>query len=68
MATITFEYDGSSDVARKAIDFLVSSGIFKTKSDEMSLSEDTLEAMKELEDGGGLIFEDYEDYEKNILK
>ena len=68
MATITFEYDGRSEVAKKAIDFLVSSGIFKTKHEEVSLDDETLEAMKELEEGGGLLFEDYEDYERNILK
>ncbi|MBQ8761042.1 MAG: hypothetical protein IJZ06_06440 [Bacteroidales bacterium] len=68
MATITFEYDAKSEVARKAIDLLVSSGIFKTMSEDVSLSDDTLEAMRELEEGGGQLFEDYEDYEKNILK
>ncbi len=65
MATITLSYDEESAGARGILDVVLSTGFFKQ---EYEPNEETLEAIREIEEGRGLRFKNFEDYKNNILK
>ena len=69
MATITLTYDGRNSVAQKALDFLLSLGIFdiRTSTSTMSAAEKrTRKAIEELDNGKGIVCNSFEDYLKAV--
>ena len=64
MATITLTYDARSSVAQKALDFLLSLGIFKPqKPDTVSAAEKkTRKAIAEIQSGKGVVCHSFEEY------
>ena len=55
MATITLNYDANSDVAQKALDFLLSLGVFQKRTTMSAAEKLTQKAIKELESGKGIV-------------
>lgn len=49
MAKITFEYDSKSEIAKKIIETLLMSGIFKEKNDESPYDPDFVERIRKTE-------------------
>lgn len=70
MATITLTYDGRNSIAQKALDFLLSLGIFNVgtnSSTTMSAAEKrTRKAIEELDNGKGIVCNSFEDYLKAV--
>lgn len=67
MKTITLSYDGSSSVAKKGLEYILSLGVFKVVED-YEPNEETLEAMKELREGGGTVYNSVEEMINDALK
>ncbi len=68
MATITLSYDANSSLAQKALDFILSLGLFKaSKSASTSSSEKkTMKAIEEINSGKGIVCDSFEDYLKAV--
>lgn len=68
MATITLTYDARSSLAQKALDFLLSLGLFKTgTAPAMSAAEKkTRKAIKEIQSGKGVVCHSFEEYLKAV--
>lgn len=66
MATITLNYDANSDVAQKALDFLLSLGVFQKKTTMSAAEKRTQKAIKELESGKGIVCNSFDDYLKAV--
>ena len=49
MATITLDYDGRNTQAQKALDFILSLGIFRTSNSSVQKKESLLKKRKELD-------------------
>ena len=64
MATITLTYDARSSVAQKALDFILSLGIFQPKTaDTVSAAEKkTRKAIAEIQSGKGVVCHTFEEY------
>ncbi len=66
MATITLKYDARNSIAQKAIDFLLSLGVFE-KEERMSAAEKrTRKAIEELDNGKGTVCNYFEEYLKAV--
>ena len=66
MATVTLRYDARNDIARKALDFLLSLGLFQRKDTLTAAEKRTLKAIDELENGKGTVCNTFEDYLKAV--
>ena len=64
MATITLTYDARSSVARKALDLLLSLGVFqsKTSSSVSAAEKKTHKAIDEIKSGKGIVCHSFEEY------
>lgn len=64
MATLTLTYDARNSIAKKAIDVLLSLGVFNVVPEKkISKAErKTLNAIKEIENGGGTVCNTFEEY------
>ena len=63
MATITLTYDARNSVAQKALDFILSLGIFHQKTSVVSTAEKkTRKAIAEIERGEGVVCHSFEEY------
>ena len=68
MATITLTYDARSSVAQKALDFILSLGIFQPRTaDAVSDAEKTTrKAIAEIQSGKGVVCHSFEEYLKAV--
>jgi len=66
MATVTLSYDAQNDIARKALDFLLSLGLFQRKDSLTTAEKRTLKAIEELDNGKGTKCDSFEDYLKAV--
>ena len=62
MATISLEYDGKNIIAQKAMDFILSLGVFHRVDTLNSAEKKTLKAIQEIENGKGTVCNTYEEY------
>lgn len=62
MATISLEYDGRNVIAQKAMDFILSLGVFRKVETLNSAERKTLKAIQEIEDGKGTVCNTFDDY------
>ena len=62
MATVTLNYDARNDIAQKALDFLLSLGVFQKKERVSAAEKRTQKAIEELESGKGTVCHSFEDY------
>jgi hypothetical protein len=65
MAEITLEYDARNTVAKKLIDFILSSNIVKVKKKKATGLD---EALEDLEKGNVTTYKDFDEYKKEIHK
>ncbi len=71
MAEYILKINSRSKNARSLIDYLrnLDYVVLQDKNvKEYTPNEETLEAMREVREGGGLRFKNFEDYKNNILK
>ena len=68
MATITLKYDGRSSVMRSLISAMIENGAVKESAPKKLVSgyDLTLDALNEIEDGGGIVCESFEEYKKKV--
>ena len=66
MATVTLNYDAHNASALKALDFLLSLGLFQRKERVSAAEKRTLKAIEELENGKGTVCNTFEDYLKAV--
>ncbi len=66
MESITLIYDKHNVVARKALDFLLSLGVFQQQESVSVAEKRTQKAIEELESGKGIVCHSFEEYLKAI--
>ena len=67
MAKVTLEYDGRNVIAKKALDFILSLGVFKAEEDHYPNAE-TIEAINELKAGKGKSYSSFDEMIKDAMK
>ena len=65
METITLRYDANNAIVRRLLESLIASGIF-TPCDEEDFNATTMEAIEEINQGGGIRCNTFEEYLKAI--
>ena len=60
MATLTLEYNSRNSLAVKTIEYILSLGVFKTKTNGLDL------AIKELNEGKTVKCKDFDDYLQKV--
>ena len=66
METVTLAYDSRNDIAKKALDLLLSLGVFQKKERVSAAEKRTRKAIDELENGKGTVCHSFEDYLKAV--
>ena len=66
MESITLIYDKHNVVAQKALDFLLSLGVFQQQESISVAEKRTQKAIEELESGKGIVCHSFEEYLKAI--
>ena len=66
MATVTLNYDARNDLALKALDFLLSLGLFQREESVSAAEKKTMKAIDELDNGKGVVCHTFEDYLKAV--
>lgn len=66
MATISLKYDGRNTIAQKAMDFILSLGVFQKVEPLNPNEKKTLKAIHEIEKGKGTVCNTFDDYLKAI--
>jgi len=68
MATITLKYDGRSSVMRSLISAMIENGAVPESAPKKLVSgyDLTLDALNEIENGGGIVCESFEEYKKKF--
>ena len=66
MATVTLNYDARNDLAQKALDFLLSLGLFQRIESVSAAEKKTMKAIDELDNGKGVVCHTFEDYLKAV--
>ena len=64
--TVTLTYDARNDIAQKALDFLLSLGVFQKKEHVSAAEKRTHKAIEELDNGQGTVCHSFEDYLKAV--
>ena len=62
MATISLEYDGRNTIAQKAMDFILSLGVFRKVEKLNAAEKKTLKAIQEIEKGKGTVCNTFDEY------
>ena len=65
METITLRYDASNALVRKLLESLIASGIF-TRCEESDFNDSTIQAIEEINQGGGIRCNTFDEYLKAI--
>lgn len=68
MATITLKYDGRRKVMRSLISAMIENGAIQEYSPKKLVSgyNLTLDAFNEIENGGGIVCDSFEEYKKKV--
>ena len=66
MASVTLTYDVHNPIALKALDFLLSLGVFQKKDSRSAAEKRTQKAIDELESGKGTVCHSFEEYLKAV--